>query len=70
MSGAHRQKKLRMYEVALTRTVEHTMTLTVSARNAEEACDIAATHASEDDLHRGWNSGEVIGESAKAKVLK
>lgn len=70
VSGAHRQKKLRMYEVTIRRTVEFTRTVKLSARNVDEAIDIAATNASEDFTHETWGEGEVIGEGGKAKVLK
>jgi hypothetical protein len=72
MSGAHRQKKLRKYEVTVTRTVVFTQVVALEARNADEACDIAAANVDEDSLERALGDlrGEIIGEGSKAKVLR
>jgi hypothetical protein len=63
--------KTRKYAVTVTRTVTFTQVVTLDARNADEACNIASTNAAENfSGSDGWGEGEVIGEGAMARVLR
>lgn len=68
MNGAQRKTKLSTYEVTLTLDIEAKTVVTVDARNAEEAEQVALNIA--DNRHRSLWTEEVVAACAKAKVKR
>lgn len=68
VSGAHRQKKLRRYEVTLYREVEYVAVHQVLARSAEEAVGIAENVIG--NSSSAWTEGETRSYNPVAKVVR
>jgi hypothetical protein len=68
MPGAMRKTKVSKYEVTVRRDVELAIVVTLEARNAEEAEDIARNSISE--IHwRDSSIANVISQTSKAKKI-
>jgi hypothetical protein len=68
MNRANRKTKLSRYEVTLRREIEYITILRVHARNADEAEQIATNIADNDPA--SWREDRVLGQNAKAKVIR
>ena len=68
MAGAARKMKLTKYTVTIKREVVQQIVLSIEARNAEEAEDIAAANAEAYTANQWVQS--VICQSTKAKVVR
>jgi hypothetical protein len=70
MNRSNRKAKLSTYEVKVRRKVEHTAVIQVEARSAEEAEQVAINAVDNLENQNLWREGDVIDETAKAKLIR